>query len=96
MYKIITEVEKTVTELVETEATLEQYVGHILKTAREEKKLSLNEVAEQLNRQISHTHLKNIEKGLLTLRLKDMILLSGFYQLHISELFPSVAVSAEE
>lgn len=88
MYKIVTVVEKVVVEEVETEVTLEQYIGHALREAREETKLSLAEVVEKLDKQVSTTHLKNIEKGLLTFRLKDMILLTNFYQLHISAIFP--------
>lgn len=88
MYTIITKVEKIVEEEVRTEATLEQYIGYILRSAREARKLTVHQVADKLDKQISHTHLKNIETGLLTFRLRDMILLSDFYQLHISTLFP--------
>lgn len=89
-YKIETIVEVTTTEKQITEVTLEQYVGHQITKAREAKGLTTLEAIEALNNQISSTHLRNIEKGLLTLRLKDMKMLSDFLGLHISELFPAV------
>ena len=90
MYEIKKVEQVTVEKEVVIEATLEQYVGYQLLKAREAKKWSHQETILQVKGAISVTHLRNIEKGLPTLRLKDMELLCSIYGLEVACLFPPI------
>lgn len=87
-YTIETEVEVTTIQKVAKEVSLEQYVGYKILKAREAKGLNISQLVDKIDKKISITHLTNIEKGLLTTRLKDMQILSEALDIHISTLFP--------
>ena len=89
MYEIKKVEQVTVEKEVVVEATLDQYVGYQLMLGREAKKWSHQETILQVKGAVSITHLRNIEKGLPTLRLKDMELLCDIYDVEVSSLFPT-------
>jgi transcriptional regulator with XRE-family HTH domain len=71
-YLIETKKEVVKVELVQSKVNFSQFVGHKVKTLREEAGLSQVEFLNKINEAISITHLKNIEKGLPTMRLRDI------------------------
>tara|TARA_R110000803_G_scaffold78744_2_gene143988 strand:- start:148 stop:447 length:300 start_codon:yes stop_codon:yes gene_type:complete len=90
-FKIITEKEVVTTEVIETEVTLLQFIGHKLREERE--KADINQV--QLSRRLenggyslSNSTIGKIEKGLCPLRVEDLAALSNLFGVKMSTLYP--------
>jgi len=87
MYKIVTE--EVVTEVKKTvkDVTLAEFVGYKVRTIRLKRKLSVEELQVKLEGKVTLSHLKNIEKGLNTMRLKDMEAISTALGIDVYTLF---------
>ena len=87
MYKIKTEKEVVTVEVVEESVSLEEFVGYRVRTLREASGYTQESFLVLIKGAISITHLKNIEKGLKTMRLRDMEIICDALGVAVYHLF---------
>lgn len=97
MFKITTEQEVITKEVTEVSVTLLGYIGHKLRTAREDKGWNLSQLSRVLfsgGYQLSGTTLGKIEKGVCPVKLEDLIAICGSLGTNLGSVIPEGVLNA--
>tara|TARA_R110000796_G_scaffold181330_1_gene297908 strand:+ start:44139 stop:44444 length:306 start_codon:yes stop_codon:yes gene_type:complete len=100
MFTITTEQEVVTKEVTEVEVSLLGYIGHKIKTAREDQGLNIAQLSRVLftkEYELSGTTLSKIEKGACPVKLQDLIALCDGLNISFGSVIPvEVLTSCQE
>lgn len=92
-YKIITEKEVVTTEVTEVEVSLQEYIGIQVKNRRVAADMNMAQLSRALERRgtpISSSHIWNIEKGVVDVKVGTLITLANYFGAPLKEFIPEL------